>query len=121
MKRMLAIALLLAGVATAGDFKSAKVIEIHDASELGASVLTNTKMDGQPTDVQPAIAYRCELTVVLEGVSYSAIFPESRHFKSTDFAPGDIISARADGKRLAIETLDGKQLKARITSRTAVK
>jgi hypothetical protein len=84
MRRIAAALLLCSNLATAADFKTAKVIEVRDASELGASVDTDVKADGKATSISPAIAYRCEVTVALEGVNYTAIYPSSRHLNPSE-------------------------------------
>jgi hypothetical protein len=121
MKRLVGTLLLCSSLATAADFKTAKVIEVRDASELGASVDTDVKADGKTTSISPAIAYRCEVTVALEGVNYTAIYPSSRHLNSSELVAGDAIQARIEGNKLVLKVPDGKQVKARIVSQTPAK
>jgi hypothetical protein len=121
MKRLVGTLLLCSSLATAADFKTAKVIEVRDASELGASVDTDVKADGKTTTISPAIAYRCEVTVALEGVNYTAIYPSSKHLNPSELVAGDAIQARVEGNKLVLKVPDGKQVKAKIVSRTPAK
>jgi hypothetical protein len=118
MKRLVGTLLLCSSLATAADFKTAKVIEVRDASELGASVDTDVKADGKTTTISPAIAYRCEVTVALESVNYTAIYPSSKHLNPSEVVAGDAIPARIEGNKLVLKVPDGKQVKAKIVSRT---
>jgi hypothetical protein len=121
MKRTLATLLLFSSLTWAADFQSAKLLEIRDASEVGANTVTDSSegLAGAPTFV-PALLERCKLTVALNGVSYSAIYPVNKHLKVTDFAAGDFVPARIEGNKLVIKTLDGKILKSKIVHREAI-
>jgi len=118
MARFLAAVVLLGTVASGADYKLAKVIEIHDASSLAAEAVANHPVavqggGGQTTSIGGQ-SMRCQITVALEGTSYSAVYPVDQHFKITDFSAGDLISARIEGKKLVLKRLDGKEMKARI-------
>jgi hypothetical protein len=121
MKRIAGMLLLCCTLVAGADFKTAKVIEVRDASELGASVDTDVKADGRTTTISPAIAYRCEVTVALGGVKYTAIYPSSKHLNPSELVAGDTILARVEGNKLVLQAPDGKQVKSKIVSRTAVK
>ena len=120
MRRILVL-VALCSVAWAADFKSAKVVDIRDASEVGANTVTNNSegVQGAPTFV-PALLERCRLIIELEGKTYTALFPASNHLKITDYASGDSIPARIEGNKLVIKTLDGKVVKAKIAERQAL-
>jgi hypothetical protein len=118
MKKVLGLLLLCSSLAWSADFKPAKLLEIRDASEVGANTVTDSSegLTGSPKFV-PAMLERCKVTVVVDGTSYSAIYPVSRHLKITDFAIGDFIPARIEGNKMVIKTLDGKILKSKIVGR----
>lgn len=113
--------LVFAAVCQAADLKPAKVLEIRDASEVGANTVSNSSegLSGAPGFV-PAVLSRCRLTVVIDKTSYTAIYPANNHLKITDFHPGDFISARIEGNKLLIKTLDGKEMKSKIVSHEAI-
>jgi hypothetical protein len=118
MKLSLTAFLILSGLAFAADFKMGKVVDVHDASSLAASAVANHPVavqagGGQTTSV-PSQQLRCELTVDIEGTSYTAVFPVDQHFKMTDFSAGDLVQARIDGKKLVVKRLDGKEMKSKI-------
>jgi hypothetical protein len=121
MQRIIAAVLVLGAIAWAGDFKPAKLVEVRDATQLGASVETNVRPGGQPSDATPAIAYRCEITVLLDGVSYTAVYPESKHLNPSELIAGDTIPARIEGNKLVLQTADGKQIKSKIIARAPAK
>jgi len=113
--------LLLCTFAFASDFKTARVVEVKDASELGASVDTDTKADGKTTTITPSIAYRCEVTVALDGVNYTAIYPSSKHLNTTDLVAGDAVLAKIEGNKLALQLPGSKPVKAKIISHGTAK
>jgi hypothetical protein len=112
------ILLLASAVAFAGDFKAARVIEVSDASELGASVDTDVKADGKPTVISPAIAYRCQVTIALDGVKYTAIFPSSKYLNPGEVVAGDSVLARVEGHKLALQLHGGKPVRAKIINQS---
>lgn len=118
MKRSLGVLLFLSLLAWAADFKPAKLLDVHDASEVGANTVTDSSegLTGTPTFV-PAFLSRCQITVALNGASYTAIYPVNKHLKIADLNPGDFIPARIEGNKLLIKTLDGKIMKAKIVRR----
>jgi hypothetical protein len=118
MRGILGAVLLLSCLSQAADFQRAKVLEIRDASEVGANTIADSSegVTGAPGFV-PAMLSRCRLTVTIENTSYTAVYPVNKHLKITDFSPGDFISARIEGNKLIIKTLDGKELKAKVVDR----
>jgi len=116
------VLLVCTPVVWAGNFRLAKVVEVRDASQSGASVAANNSVG--TADAAPAlvggVVPRCEVTVALDGVRYSAIYPVDKHFRPTDFAPGEQIQARVAGNKLILQRLDGKEMKAKIVSRGPV-
>ena len=111
-KYIFVLLLALSSLGRAADFRSAKILEIKDASEVGANTVADSSegLTGAPGFV-PAVLSRCRLTVAMNKTSYTAIFPVNKHLKITDFNPGDFISVRIEGNKLVIKTLDGKELK----------
>jgi hypothetical protein len=124
MKGLFAALVLLVATAGASDFKLGKVVEIHDASSLAEAAVANHPVSAQGgggiTASIPSQYLRCEITVALEGINYTAIFREDQHFRITDFSPGDSIHARIEGKKLVVKRLDGKEMKSKITRQEAV-
>lgn len=121
MKRILATLLLFTSLAWSAGFKPAKVLDVRDASEVGANTVADSSegVTGAPSFV-PAMLSRCQITVALEGTSYAAIFPVNKHLRIGDFAAGDSISARIEGNKLIIKSLDGKELKSKVARREPV-
>jgi len=118
MKKVLGMLLFCSLLAWSADFKPAKLLELRDASEVGANTVSDSSegLRGAPKFV-PAMLERCRVTISLEGTNYSAIFPVSKHLRITDFNLGDFIPARIEGNKLVIKTLDGKILKSKIVNR----
>jgi hypothetical protein len=118
MNRKLAAVMLLSTLAGAADFKLGKVVDVHDASSLAASAVANhpvaIQAGGSQTTSVPSQQLRCEITVAIEGTSYTAVYPVDQHFKLTDFSAGDLVHARVDGKKLVLRRLDGKEMKSKI-------
>ena len=108
MKRLFAGMVLLTTLAWAADYKVAKVLDVHDASSLAEAAVSNHPVSAQAgggvTTSIPSQYLRCEITVALEGTSYTAIYREDPHFKITDFNPGDPVQVRVEGKKLVRET-----------------
>jgi hypothetical protein len=58
---------------------------------------------------------KCEVTVGLEGKSYSAVYVIDKHFKMSDLVEGQEIPARVEGNKLVLKRpMDGKPMKAKI-------
>jgi len=100
-----------------GKWQSAKVMEVRDASETGASVASNNSVGVADTALVGGFVPRCEVTVVLNGVAYSAIYSVDKHFKPSDLTAGEEVPARVEGSKLALQRLDGKEMKAKIVHR----
>ncbi len=118
MKRLLAVLMLISACASAADYKLAKVQDVRDASSLAESAVANhpvaAQAGGGMTASIPSQYLRCQITVALEGTSYTAVFREDQHFKITDFNPGDPVEVRIEGKKLVLKRLDGKEMKSKI-------
>jgi len=97
------------------NFKSAKVIEVRDASFTGAGIAADASQGvaGTPSEV-PAYVQKCLITVSIDGKQYSAIYPIDKHFKMTDLVEGQQVEARVEGNKLVLQRLDGKEMKAKI-------
>jgi hypothetical protein len=118
MKRLLAVLMLISSSARAADYKLAKVQDVRDASSLAESAVANHPVAAQAggglTASVPSQYLRCQITVALDGTSYTAVFREDQHFKITDFNPGDPVEVRIEGKKLVLKRLDGKEMKSKI-------
>ncbi len=122
-QKALAILLLMCALlawAGGSKWKSAKVLEVRDASETGASVAANNSVGVADTALVGGVVPRCRVTVALDGVSYSAIFPVDKHFKPTDLAEGEEVSARVEGNKLVLERPDGKEMKAKVVNQKRI-
>jgi len=110
--------MLISACASAADYKLAKVQDVRDASSLAESAVANhpvaAQAGGGMTASIPSQYLRCQITVALEGTSYTAVFREDQHFKITDFNPGDPVEVRIEGKKLVLKRLDGKEMKSKI-------
>lgn len=120
-KRILVLLFALSALCQAADFKPARVLEIRDASEVGANTVSNSSegLSGAPGFV-PAVLSRCRIAVAIDQTSYTAVYPVNKHLKITDFNAGDFISARIEGNKLVIKTVDGKEMKSKILSRESI-
>jgi len=113
--RLLFTFLTLTSLLWSANLKSAKVIEIRDASFTGAGVSADASLGvtNAPAEV-PAYVQKCLVVVSLDGKQYSAIYPVDKHFKMTDLVEGQEVQARIDGNKLVLQRLDGKEMKAKI-------
>jgi hypothetical protein len=100
------------------NFKSAKVIEVRDASFTGAGIAADASLGvaGTPSEV-PAYVQKCLITVSIDDKQYSAIYPIDKHFKMTDLVEGQQVQARVEGNKLVLQRLDGKEMKAKVIPR----
>ncbi|HZQ19712.1 MAG TPA: hypothetical protein VFA90_13415 [Terriglobales bacterium] len=116
MKWMWVLLLLCASSAGAGDFKDAKVLHVRDASALGASVAGNASYGvSTAPSIVPGMVPKCEVTVALDGKSYSAVYVVDKHFKMADLVEGQEIPAQVEGNKLVLKRpMDGKAMKAKI-------
>jgi hypothetical protein len=121
MKRTLWVFLLFAALAWAADFKPAKILDVRDASEVGANTVTDSSegVSGAPKFV-PAMLSRCQITVALDGVSYTAVYPVNNHLRLADLNVGDFIPTRIEANKMVIKALDGKEIKAKIAHRETI-
>ena len=123
MKRILASLLLLAAFASCAELHKGKVIEVRDASETGATAGSTDPVaskNGQATVLLPGMVTRCSVTVRLDGMDYTGIFNEDKHFKQTDLVEGQTIDARVDGNKLVLRRpSDGKEMKGKIVRKGA--
>jgi hypothetical protein len=112
--RLFIVVALLANIASAADFQSAKVLDVQPYTEHGAPIVA-------PNNGHPVLLDTSDdmftLTVAIGDMGYSANYRSGRHFKSSEVVVGDTIEARIDGDKLIIKRPDGKELKAKITRR----
>jgi hypothetical protein len=125
LRQIVGSLLVLTCLALAADFKKAKIIDIQDASEVGGGVIDGPSNNGVPTTATarvPSAEPRFEITIELDGKSYTAVFPQDRHFQMTDLQRGQYVLARVEGKKLGIQRpFDGKEVKAKITHQESLK
>jgi len=97
------------------DLKTAKIIQVRDASFTGAGISADASLGVAATpSAVPAYVQKCLVTVLLDGTEYSAIYSVDKHFKMTDFVEGEQVPARIEGNKLVLRRLDGKDMKAKI-------
>ncbi len=98
---------------TSEDFRNAKLIDIAPFRESNAPIIAPN--NGYPvlisTDQQ-----MMTITVVLDGIAYSANFRQKHNFKSSGFIVGDSIPARLDRDNLVLRS-NGNEIKAKVTRR----
>jgi hypothetical protein len=125
VKRIVASLLILAASASCAELHKARVLEVRDASETGATAGSTdpvTAKNGAMTVLLPGMVTRCSVTVRLDGADYTAIYNEDKHFKQTDLVEGQMIDARVDGNRLVLRRpSDGKEMKGKIVRRETSK
>ena len=122
MKRLLGFLLILSSLASGAAFQKGKVVAVRDASETGATAESNdpvSSKNGPATVLMPGMVARCAVTVRLNGVEYTAIYYEDKHFKRIDLVLGQMIDARVDGNKLVLRRpSDGKDMKGKIVDRS---
>ena len=87
MLRLLTVLLVLSTWALAADFKPARIVDFQDVSEAGGGAITSPSPNGVatiPTSHAANTILKCEVTVELDGKTYTAIFPQDRYFQMTD-------------------------------------
>ena len=116
-----AVTFLLCSFASAADFKSGKLIDVQDATQVGSATLANSTVSGEKaTTAMGAMVPRCELTVALEGEQYSAVYPLDKHLKIQNLNQGDEVMVRIEGNKMVLKSpTDGKELKSKIVRRVA--
>jgi hypothetical protein len=120
MFRRLTVFLVLATATMAADFKQARVLDFQDISEVAGGTVSGPASNGvsiTPTAHVPSAILKCEVTLELEGKTYTAIFVQDRHFQMTDLHRGELIPVRVEGKKLSMRRpSDGKEIKGKIVS-----
>jgi hypothetical protein len=122
VKRRLGALLILSCVAFCAASEKGKIVAVWDASETGATAGSNDPVNsknGPATILLPGMVTRCAVTVRLQGMEYTGIFYEDKHFKRTDLVEGQMIDARVQGSKLILRRpSDGKDMKGKIVDRT---
>lgn len=111
---ILAAVSLLSTLSPAGDFQSAKVIDVTPYKESNAPIIAPN--NGYPVLISTD-QNMMTITVALDGMFYSANFRQRRDFRSSSLIVGDSIPARLDGDNLILKKSSGKEVKARLTRR----
>jgi len=118
MVRVLCALLILTAATLAADFKKARIVDFQDVSEIGGGTISGPSSNGvsiTPTARVPSAIAKCEVTVEIDGKTYTAIFIQDQHFQMTDLERGNLIPARIEGKKLALQRpSDGKEMKGKI-------
>jgi len=118
MLRVLAVLLTLATITLAADFKQARIVDFQDVSEVGGGTINGPSSNGvdiTPTAHVPSAIPKCELTLLLDGKTYTALFSEDRHFQIADLERGKLIPVRIEGKKIGMQRpSDGKEIKGKI-------
>jgi hypothetical protein len=114
MKRLLTVLVMLSASAVAQDFSQAKLLDVVAFTVAGPSIIAP---NGQNPVIIPTSRNMFTITVALNDMSYSAQYPQARHFRPSELIVGDQILARIDGDKLILKTSDGKEMKAKIVRR----
>ena len=118
MMRLLSIIFVLSAAVNAADYKLGKVVEIHDASSLAESAVSNHPVSAQggggATASIPSQFFAARLPLPWMEPAIPPSSARTSTFKITDFNTGDPIQARIEGKKLVIKRLDGKEMKSKI-------
>jgi hypothetical protein len=114
MTRLAVIVAMLLAVAVAADFQQAKLLDVQVFTRAGPSLVAPN--NGYPVII-PSSEKMFTITVALDGMSYSAQYRQTRHFKPSELIVGDTISARIESDKLILKTATGKEMKAKIVRR----
>jgi hypothetical protein len=112
--RLFIVVVLLASLASAADFQTAKILDVQPYTEHGAPIVAPN--NGHPVLIDTSDSM-FTLTVAIGDMGYSANYRSGRHFKSSEVIVGDSIEACIDGDKLIIKRPDGKEVRAKITRR----
>jgi hypothetical protein len=118
MLRVVAVLFFLAATTLAADFKPARVVDFQDVSEVAGGTINGLSSNGvavTPTSRVPSAILKCEVTLQVEGKTYTVLFAQDQHFRMTDLERGKFIPVRLEGKKLAMQRpSDGKEIKGKI-------
>lgn len=105
---------MLSTVALGADFRQAKLVDVQAFTAPGPSIVAP---NGNNPVIIPTSRNMFTITVALDGMSYSAQYPQTRHFKPSELIVGDTIPARIDGAKLILGVTNGKEVTGRIVRR----
>lgn len=105
---------MLTTLSAAQDFQPAKLLDVQAFTAAGPSIVAP---NGNNPVIIPTSRNMFTITVAMDGMSYSAQYPQKRNFKPSELIVGDAIPARLDGDKLILKTTDGKEIKAKIVRR----
>ena len=118
MFRRLTVLLVLTAVTLAADFKKARIVDFQDVSEVAGGTISGPASNGvsvTPTAHVPSAILKCEVTLEVEGKTYTALFVQDRHFQMTDLERGELIPVRIEGRKIGMQRpSDGKEIKGKI-------
>ncbi len=116
MKR-LSIFLLLVSLASAADYKQAKILDVQPYQAQNNSLAARwARIDGGSLLVRDAVTM-VAVDVSLDDLKYTVVFPERQYMKSGELIIGDMLPVRVDGENMIIKTPKGKENKGRIVRR----
>ena len=116
--KILGVLFLFSVMAFGSDFQQAKLVDVQGFKQPGAPIIAPN--NGYPV-VIPTSQNMFTITVVLDGMSYSGQFRESRHFRPSQLVVGDAIQAKIEGEKLILKAAEGKEEKAKIIRRERLK
>jgi len=118
MFRLITVLLLLATITLAADWKQARIADFQDVSEGAGGTISGPASNGvstTPTTHAASTILKCEVTLVLDGKTYTTQFVQDSHFQMTDLERGKFIPVRIAGKKIAMQRpSDGKEIKGKI-------
>lgn len=118
MFRLVTVLLFLATATLAADWKQARIADFQDVSEGAGGTSSGPASNGvstTPTSRFPSTILKCEVSLVIDGKTYTALFVQDQHFQMTDLERGKLIPVRIDGKKISMQRpSDGKEIKGKI-------
>lgn len=118
MIRLGAVLFVLVGISLASDFKQARIVDFQDSSTVAGGTVSGPDSNGvpvTPTRRVPSSILKCEITLSLDGQTYTALFPEDLHFQIADLNRGGLLPVKIDGKKIIMQRpSDGKEVKGKI-------
>jgi hypothetical protein len=114
MKKLVPALAMLLPLAFGADFQQAKLVDVQAFTAAGPSIVAP---NGNNPVIIPTSRNMFTITVALGGMSYSAQYAQTRHFKPSELIVGDTVPVRIDGDKLILRAANGKEMKARIVRR----
>ena len=120
MENTLAVTLLLIStIALAADFQQLTLLDVSPYDIARPPIVAANGNNPVLIQVPPIQAFT--VTLVSEGIGYSANFTAGKHFDPSHWIVGDSIPAKIDGDLMILKRDDGKEIRSRIVRRARLK